>query len=116
MQPDATPKDNCPGINHTQFDSGILLLQGKTVNQTFEQQCDTNYADGPENKGLLDLLAFYAQSFDECMRWCAQYNQQLQQQKINASLNRGTGGADYCHLVSIALMRKSDMTLPWTKS
>ncbi|KAK8093668.1 hypothetical protein PG997_000353 [Apiospora hydei] len=99
MQPSLIPRDGgCPGINGTPFVSSITL-KGQNVAQTFHQRCNTNYAETEENPGLRDLYSAFATSFEECMTWCAQYNEQLQQQQDNKETS---GGEGWCTLAAVA--------------
>ncbi|KAK7949080.1 uncharacterized protein PG986_009966 [Apiospora aurea] len=103
MQPSLIPRDGgCPGINGTPFVSSITL-KGQNVAQTFHQRCNTNYAMTEDNPGLRDLYSAFATSFEECMTWCAQYNEQLQQQRDNKETS---GGEGWCTVVAVAKIRK----------
>ncbi|KAK8086206.1 hypothetical protein PG994_001180 [Apiospora phragmitis] len=105
MQPSLIPRDGgCPGINGSPYVSRITL-RGQKVAQTFHQRCNTNYAETEENPGLRDLYSAFATSFDQCMTWCAQYNEQLQQQAENKDVS---GGQGWCTVVAVAKIRKSD--------
>ncbi|KAK8039892.1 hypothetical protein PG993_008303 [Apiospora rasikravindrae] len=102
MQPSLIPRDGgCPGINGTPFVSSITL-QGQNVAQTFHQRCDTNYAETEENPGLRDLYSAFATSFEECMTWCARYNEQLQQQGNDKEGRSSSGGEGWCTVVAVA--------------
>ncbi|KAK8129352.1 hypothetical protein PG999_001732 [Apiospora kogelbergensis] len=91
FEPSLIPTDGgCPTINGSRYtppdnagagEKGAgITLQGQTAAQSFVRLCNTNYSGFKKaNPGMVDLLEFFAKTFDSCMTACAEYNRQYQE-------------------------------------
>ncbi|KAK8863334.1 hypothetical protein PGQ11_009569 [Apiospora arundinis] len=109
-QPKMTPTDGgCPSINGSRYtppDGAVagesaargIILQGQTSAQSFVRLCNTNFSGFRKaNPGMVDLLEFFAETFDACMTACAEYNRQYQEHE-----QANTSPEGWCKAVSLS--------------